>query len=157
MCLRREAPLVLNTAGCAKHGTDPVREELPEEVRCRTRRGVRAGRLVRERKERDQLNKMRFKLCLPSVIMGNVRLLNSLKMYELEALATQHSEYKECNLLYSLTETWRHGQPESDTELTGFTAAKADRDSKLGRKKSAGGIILYVNIRGCGPGHVTVK
>ncbi|KAJ8388031.1 hypothetical protein AAFF_G00148220 [Aldrovandia affinis] len=34
---------------------------------------------------------------------------------------------------------------------------RADRDRTLSRKKSTGGLILYVNIKWCNPGHVTVK
>ncbi|KAI4877950.1 hypothetical protein NFI96_008564 [Prochilodus magdalenae] len=74
--------------------------------------------------------------------MGNVNSLAN-KTDELAALVRNQRLYRECSLL-CLTETW----------LTGNIP---DRDAKLSGKSKGGGLVLFVNIRWCNPGHVTVK
>ena len=90
--------------------------------------------------------------------MGNVRALNSpKKMDELAELAKSHWEYRECSLMI-FTETWLHEDvPDSVVSINGFLTVRSDRDLKLCRKKSAGGLAVMVNSKWCNPGHVTVK
>ena len=72
-------------------GVLPVeRPEIPAELR-RRRRGCRAGKMRREKKRR-------YKPCIPSVIMGNVRSLPN-KMDELTALTRLQREYRECSIM----------------------------------------------------------
>ncbi|KAL7846650.1 hypothetical protein SRHO_G00216300 [Serrasalmus rhombeus] len=57
-----------------------------------------------------------------------------------------------------LTETWLTGNiPDANVDIPGFTTVRADRDTKLSSKSKGGGLVLFVNIRWCNPGHVTVK
>ncbi|KAM9821544.1 uncharacterized protein ACBT44_007089 [Syngnathus typhle] len=83
------------------------------------RRECRAGVKRRQRKRR-------FKPCLPSVILGNVRSLQS-KMEELTALNQMQREYRECSLM-CFTETWLNDlSPDSHFSLDGFQVVWADK------------------------------
>ena len=42
-------------------------------------------------------------------------------------------------------------------DLLGFTAVRADRDTKASGKSKGGGLIMYINNRWCNPGHISVK
>ena len=65
--------------------------------------------------------------------------------------------YRESSL-HVLTETWlRSYTPDVNAELSGFTAVRADTDTKACGKSKVGGLILYVNSRWCTHGDVTVK
>ncbi|KAI4890783.1 hypothetical protein NFI96_007798 [Prochilodus magdalenae] len=98
----------------------------------------------------------RYKPSIPSVVMGNVNSLAN-KTDELAALVRNQRLYRECSLL-CLTETWLTGNiPDSNVDIPGFTTVRADRDAKLSGKSKGGGLVLFVNIRWCNPGHVTVK
>ncbi|XP_060947988.1 serine/threonine-protein phosphatase PP1-beta catalytic subunit-like [Limanda limanda] len=124
------------------------RPEIPEELR-RRRRGCRAGVKRRERKRR-------FKPCLPSVIMGNVRSLPN-NMEELTALTRLQREYRECSLM-CFTETWlTELSPDSHVNLDGFQLVRADRKATECGKKKGGGIAVLVNDRWCHPAHTSVK
>jgi len=82
--------------------------------------------------------------------MGNVNSLPN-KMDELSALENQQI-YCECSL-FILTETWLTDSiPDTNVDLRGFTAVRADRDTK----SKGGELIIYVNNRWRNPGHVTV-
>ncbi|KAI4898658.1 hypothetical protein NFI96_029389 [Prochilodus magdalenae] len=82
-------------------------------------RGCRAGDKRRERKGR-------YKPCLPSIIMGNVRSLAN-KTDELSALIRTQREYRECSIL-CFTESWlNQNVPDSHVHLNGFTSVRADR------------------------------
>ncbi|KAI4892795.1 hypothetical protein NFI96_002483, partial [Prochilodus magdalenae] len=94
------------------------RLEIPAELR-RPYRGCRAGNKRRERKRR-------YKPCLPSIIMGNVRSLAN-KTDELSALIRTQREYRECSIL-CFTESWlNQNVPDSHVHLNGFTTVRADR------------------------------
>ncbi|KAI4880568.1 hypothetical protein NFI96_009563, partial [Prochilodus magdalenae] len=98
----------------------------------------------------------RYKPSIPSVVMGN---LNSLanKTEELAALVQNQRLYRECSLL-CLTETWLTGNiPNPNVDTAGFATVRADRVARLSGKSKGGGLVLFVNIRWCNPGHVTVK
>ena len=105
---------------------------------------------------RDRLmERRRFKLCLPSVVMGNVRSLSN-KMDELTALTQSHPEYQECSLM-CFTETWLHRDiTDQFVSVDGFHTVRADRDIECGKRKG-GGLAVLVNIRWCNPGHITIK
>ena len=124
-----------------------VRSEA-KELRSR-RRGCRSGVKCKERKRR-------YKPCLPSVIMGNVRSLPN-KMEELTALTRLRREYRECSLI-CFTETWLSElSPDSHVTLDGFQLIRADRNATESSKKKGGGIAVFVNERWCNPGHISVK
>lgn len=72
---------------CRAH-TGPPPTDIPAELRKR-RRGKRAGAKTRERRQR---NRTRYKPCLPSVVMGNVRSLAN-KLDEITTLANSQREY----------------------------------------------------------------
>ena len=124
--------------------------DLPAELRRRYR-GCRAG--VRRR-----ANRRSFRPCLPSIVMGNVRSLKAPKrMTELAELAISQREYRECSLMI-FTETWLHDNvPDSDVSINGFLTVRSDRDLKLCRKKTGGGLAVLINNKWCNPGHITVK
>ncbi|KAI4895084.1 hypothetical protein NFI96_026219 [Prochilodus magdalenae] len=89
-------------------------------------------------------------------MMGNVNSLAN-KTDELAALVRNQRLYRECSLL-CLTETWLTGNiPDTNVDIPGFATVRADRDAKLSGKSKGGGLVLFVNIRWCNPGHVTVK
>lgn len=73
--------------------------------------------------------------------MGNVNsLLN--KIDELSALINQRI-YRESSL-FIFTETWlNHLVPNANVDLLGFTAVRADRDTKASGKRKGGGLIMY--------------
>ncbi|KAI4889727.1 hypothetical protein NFI96_033082 [Prochilodus magdalenae] len=55
-------------------------------------------------------------------------------------------------------ETWLIGNiPDTNVDIPGFTTMRVNRDAKLSGKSKGGGLVLFVNIRCCTPGHVTVK
>ena len=117
----------------------------------RHRRGTRAGTKARLRRETHR----RFKPCLPSIVMGNVRSLVN-KTDKLTALASCQYVYQECSLL-CFTETWLHRNiPDCAIELAGFTLARKDRGQQSGKKKG-GGLAVFVNTKWCNPGNVTVR
>ncbi|KAI3355793.1 hypothetical protein L3Q82_004360 [Scortum barcoo] len=87
--------------------------------------------------------------------MGNVNSLPN-KIDELSALNNQRI-YRESSL-FIFTETWlNHLVPDANVDLLGFTAVRADRDTKASGKSKGGGLIMYVNNRWCNPGHISVK
>ncbi|TWW56008.1 hypothetical protein D4764_09G0010580 [Takifugu flavidus] len=131
-----------------KHG---LRHRVPAELQ-QCYRGCKAGAKVQARRTENQ---RRHKPSLPSVIMGNVNSLTN-KIDELAALGNQRI-YRECSL-FILTETWLTATiPDANVDLRGFTAVRADRDTKACGKSKGGGLIIYTNNRWCNPGHVSVK
>ncbi|XP_078791709.1 uncharacterized protein LOC110013806 isoform X2 [Oryzias latipes] len=122
--------------------------DVPAEIR-RKRRGCRAGVKRRERRRR-------YKPCLPSVTMGNVRALSN-KLDELTALMRLQRVYRESSLL-CFTETWlNQDMTNSVVSVTGFTLVRADRSAAQSGKKKGGGLAVFVNDRWCNPNHITVK
>ncbi|KAF7644468.1 hypothetical protein LDENG_00221520 [Lucifuga dentata] len=123
------------------------RPEIPKELR-RRRRGFRAGAKYRERR--------RYKPCVPSVIMGNVRSLAN-KMEELTALSRLQWEYQRCSMI-CYTETWLNElTPDSLVTLDGFHLVRANRSARETGKRKGGGIAMFVNERWCHPGHISEK
>uniref|UniRef100_A0A3B1JI52 Reverse transcriptase domain-containing protein n=1 Tax=Astyanax mexicanus TaxID=7994 RepID=A0A3B1JI52_ASTMX len=121
--------------------------------RRRPYRGCRAGtKLKAKRMEK----RWRFKPSVPSVVMGNVNALTN-KTDELATLVSNQRLYRECSIL-CFTETWLTSNiPDANVDIPGFTTIRADRDPKRSGKNKGGGLVLFVNIRWCNPGHVTVK
>ncbi|KAI3351278.1 hypothetical protein L3Q82_005829 [Scortum barcoo] len=107
---------------------------------------------------------------LPSVLL--CLLVFHLKTPELQQLGTHGRRHTCCwslsalnnqqiyreSSLFILTETWlNHLVPDANVDLLGFTAVRADRDTKASGKSKGGGLIMYVNNRWCNPGHISVK
>lgn len=93
---------------------------IPEEIRRKTVRGCRGGRKQHGGKVKRSVawkeNMRKYKPYLPSLIMGNVRLLEN-KMDELKALVRMENFFRECSLL-CFTETWLHdGIPDSSINI----------------------------------------
>ena len=117
---------------------------IPEEL-ARRYRGSRAGALVKARRLQKR---WRFEPAIPSFVMGNVNSLAN-KSDELAALVVS------VKLL-----AVPHGDlaiQQHPGQQPGFTTVRADRDLKLSGKRKGGGLALYVSVRWCNPGHVTVK
>ncbi|KAI4904813.1 hypothetical protein NFI96_000061 [Prochilodus magdalenae] len=94
----------------------------------------------------------RYKPSVSSVVKGNVNSLAN-KTDELAALVRNQRLYRKCSLL-CLTETWLTGNiPDTNVDIPGFATVRADRDAKLSGKSKDGGLMLFVNIRWCNPGH----
>ncbi|KAI3362817.1 hypothetical protein L3Q82_001864 [Scortum barcoo] len=132
----REELLALRTKGRAG-----IRHAIPAELRRRPR-GCKAGaKLKAELAE----NLRRYKPSIPSVIMGNVNSLPN-KIDELSALNNQRI-YRESSL-FIFTETWlNHLVPDANVDLLGFTAVRADRDTKASGKKQKVGDSSSVSLR----------
>lgn len=98
-------------------------------------------------RQRRFMEKRRYKPCLPSVTMGNVRSLAG-KMEELTALARSQMEYRECSLM-CFTETWLHQDISNDGFMTVHSAESG--------KRRGGGHAVLVNNRWCNPAHIAIK
>ena len=154
----REEILALQTNGQTDktnnkqtNGRAGIRHPIPAELRRRPR-GCKAGTKI---KAELADNRRRYKPSIPSVIMGNVNSLPN-KIDELSALNIQRI-YCESSL-FIFTETWlNHLVPNDNVDLLGFTAVRADRDTKASGKSKGGGLIMYVNNRWCNPGHISIK
>lgn len=85
--------------------------------------------------------------------MGNVNsLLN--KIDELSALNNQRT-YQESSL-FIFMETWlNHLVWDANMDLPGFTAVRADRDTKASGKCKGPGLIMYVNNCWCNLGQIS--
>ena len=113
------------------------------------KRGCRSGVRIRNRRRQ-------FKPVFPSVIMGNVRSLSS-KVDFLSANLKYDRLFRQSSLL-CFTETWlTDSTPSSSMDMDGFSFHRLDRDLVKTRKKTGGGLCLYVNDQWCLPAHVTVK
>ena len=142
----REQLLALKTSTQAG-----VRHRIPAALR-RIYRGCKAGAKL---KARLADNRRRFKPSIPSITMGNVNALPN-KIDELTALTNQRI-YRESSLLI-FTDTWLTPLiPVTNVDLPGFSAVRADRDTKACGKSKGGGLIICVNVRWCNPGHISVK
>ena len=74
-------------------------------------------------------NLRRFKPSIPSITMGNVNALPN-QIDELDLALTNQRIYRESSLLI-FTETWlTHLIPDTNVNLPGFSAVRADRDTK---------------------------
>ena len=101
------------------------------------------------------MERRRFKLGLPYVVMGNVGSLSD-KMDELMALTRSHPDYYERSLM-CFTETWVHRDiTDHIVFVDGFHTVRADRDTDSGKWKG-GGLAVLVNIRWCNLGHITIN
>ncbi len=100
--------------------------------------------------------KRRFKLSLPSLMMGNVRSLTN-KMEELTGLVRSQTEYRECSVMCFMG-TWLHQDIlDHNVSVEGFLMVQADRDCNESGKRKGEGLAILVNNRWCNPCHITVK
>lgn len=103
-CLLERSADCLMSASLSASLTD-----LPAEIWRKAQRGCR-GRRKRIRRETTRQGRFkerrRYKLCLPTNIKENNRLL-ARKMEELTALAWSQREYRKCSLM-CFTESWMH-------------------------------------------------
>ncbi|XP_025758196.1 uncharacterized protein LOC112843545 [Oreochromis niloticus] len=134
--------------------------DVPAEIWRKTHWGCRGGRQKRRRKETTRQLRLevrrRHKPCLPSIVMGNVRLLSN-KIDELSVLVRSQREYRECSLM-CFTESWMHQNiPDDNASMEGFHTVRADRDSITSGKRKGGGLAVFVNNRWCNPAHITIK
>ena len=84
------------------------------------------------------MERRRFKPCLPSVVMGNVRSLSAVSSSIL-LLTRSHTEYRECSLM-CFTETWLHRDiTDQNLSVDGFHTVRADRDCTVSGKQKGGG------------------
>ncbi|KAI3367896.1 hypothetical protein L3Q82_026726, partial [Scortum barcoo] len=132
-----------NSLALRTKGRAGMRHPIPAELRRRPR-GCKAGaKLKAELAE----NRRRYKPSIPSVIMGNVNSLPN-KIDELSALNNQRI-YRESSL-FIFTETWlNHLVPDANVDLLGFTAVRADRDTKASGKSKGGGLIIADAATSC--------
>lgn len=81
------------------------------------------------------MEKRRFKPSLPSVIMGNVRLLAN-KMEELTGLVRSQMDNRECSIMCFI-ETWLHKDiQDQNVSVKGFQIVRADLDcTESGKRK----------------------
>ncbi|XP_042070768.1 voltage-dependent N-type calcium channel subunit alpha-1B [Haplochromis burtoni] len=134
--------------------------EVPAEIWRKTHRGCRGQGQKRRKKvtvrQRRLEARRRFKPCLPSIVMGNVRSL-AIKIDELSALVRSQREYRECSLM-CFTESWLHQDiPDENASVEGFHTVRADRDSIASGKRKGGGLAVLVNNRWCNPANITIK
>ncbi|KAI3351338.1 hypothetical protein L3Q82_005877 [Scortum barcoo] len=111
-------------------------EEIP--------RGCKAGAKLKAEPTSEKSEAL-HKPSIPSVIMGNVNSLPN-KIDELSALNNQRI-YRESSL-FIFTETWlNHLVPNANVDLLGFTAVRADRDTKASEGKAKVGDSSSVSLR----------
>ena len=116
----REQLLALKTSTQAG-----VRHRIPAALRRRYL-GCKAGAKL---KAWLADNLRRFKPSIPSITMGNVNALPN-QIDELDLALTNQRIYRESSLLI-FTETWlTHLIPDTNVNLPGFSAVRADRDTK---------------------------
>lgn len=84
-----------------------------------------------------------FKACLPSIILGNVRLLAN-EMDELTALTRSQREYRECSLMCFTESRMHRGIPDGSGQC-GFHSVRADRDRATSSKQKGRGLAVLVN------------
>ncbi len=91
--------------------------------------------------------KRRFKLSLPSLMMGNVRSLTN-KMEELTGLVRSQTEYRECSVMCFMG-TWLHQDIlDHNVSVEGFLMVQADRDCNESGKRKGEGLAILVNTDG---------
>ena len=84
--------------------------------------------------------------------MGNDNCLTN----KTDKLAALVRTFRESSLL-CLSETWlTQNTPDANVDVPGFTTVRADRNRHSGKCKGVG-LALFIQIRWCNPGHVTVK
>ena len=119
------------------------------------KRGQRGGVQIRLRKTKNTLP-------LPSILLANVRSFGRNKGNDnldiLHANVQYLSEYRNANLL-CFTETWWCDEtPKEYTKLDGFGYPfRQDRDPSISKKKTGGGVCIYVNERWCRKNAVLVR
>ena len=98
---------------------------LPLRRRRKTKRGSRAGLLVRLRKRENRPS-------LPSILLANVQSMEN-KLDELRSRITFQRDIKNCNV-FILTETWLNPAiPDSAIVPDGFSIFRQDRTASSGK------------------------
>ena len=101
----------------------------------RKKRGSRGG-------IQNRLKRRGCRLPLPAITFSNVRSLQN-KMDEISALSKLDGNFRRSSLL-CFTETWLN-EDISNTDLTGYTCIRFDRDRKKTQKQVGGGLCMFVN------------
>ena len=109
------------------------------------KRGKRGGIRLR-------LRRRKFKLPLPSIVLGNAQSLGN-KCDELSACCKYLNEFRNANLI-CFSETWLN-EEHADPDIPGFSVYRRDRCSAATGKKRGGGVCAFVNNSWCT--NVTVK
>ena len=133
--------------------------EIPTEIwrkayrRCR--RGQKKQRKMDLSRQWRLMEKRRYKPCLPSIIMGNVRSLAN-KAIELTALFGVRGSIRTavwCAL-------WRHGCTRTYvTTMSPSVPFRLFRPTRIpsSGKCKGGGLAVLINNRWCNPGHINIK
>ena len=109
------------------------------------KRGRRGGVRIRMRRRR-------FRLPLPSIVLGNAQSLGN-KSDELAACCKFLHEFRDTSVL-CLSETWLKAD-DGDPDIPGFSVYRSDRSAAVTGKSRGGGVCVFVNSRWCT--NVTVK
>lgn len=125
----------------------PSNAVIPPELR-RRKRGKAGG--VKKR-----LRRQKARPYLPAIVMGNVQSLNN-KIDELSANVKYLQEFRNASLM-SFIETWLSEiHQDTHVSINGFKLLRGDRTVEL-RKKSGGGVCVYINERWCHPNNAVIK
>lgn len=104
---------------------------------------------------RQRLKQAKPRIPLPAIMQGNVQSVRN-KTDELRACTRYLSEYRNASLI-CLTETWlTEHDPDSLTEIEGFTLIRNDRTALSGKSKG-GGVCAFVSEKYCHSSHITLK
>ena len=119
------------------------------------KRGQRGGVQLR-------LRKIKNTLPLPSILFANVRSFGRNKGNDnldfLHANVQYLSEYRNANLLCFTETWWCEETPKEYTKLDGFGYPyRQDRDPSTSKKRTGGGVCVYVNERWCRKNAVMVR
>ena len=107
-----------------------------ERRRRKTKRGSRAGLLVRLRKRENRPP-------LPSILLANVQSIEN-KLDQLRSRIAFQRDIKNCNV-FILTETWLNPAiPDSAIVPEGFTIFRQDQTVNSGKSKG-GGVCIMIN------------
>lgn len=94
------------------------------------------------------MEKRSYKLFLPSVTMGNVRLMPN-KMDDLTSLSSSQKESRECSFMF-FTATWLHPDiPDPNVSIEGYRTVRAEGGCTESGKQKRGGLAILVNNRWC--------
>ena len=92
------------------------------------------------------MEKRRYKPCLASVIMGNVRSLAN-KAVELTALIGDQRKYWECSLMCFMGKWLHQDIPDDNVSISGLQTVRTDWDCIESIKSKGGGLVSLINNR----------
>ena len=103
------------------------------------KRGKRGGVRLRMRRRK-------FKLPLPSIVLGNAQSLGN-KCDELSACCQHMHEFRDASLI-CFSETWLK-EDHADPDIPNFSVFRGDRSAEVTGKSRGGGVCVFVNNRWC--------